>query len=116
MSELHGDWRVTPEPQAPPSYEHIERTAADTPPFSNSTEGDAWTGRWCDTCKHDRTGRGGKHGPGCPLLLYAYLGKTPAEWKPTGEGELSLRYDCKHYLADPETGVAEGTRPRSRQC
>ena len=84
--------------------------ATDDPPFSNSTDGDAWTGRWCGTCIHDRDARHGG-GPGCPLLAIVLAeGRTPANFQHTGHDELSLRYDCTRYQADPDE-APEGSRP-----
>lgn len=51
------------------------------PPFANSTEGFAWEANWCARCLRDAPWRNNLKGAtGCPLLLTALTGRTPAEW------------------------------------
>lgn len=57
-------------------------------PFSNADQGEAWMARWCGRCVHDRPARQ-MTGAGCPLVLVAVMGRTPAQWlTPNGDGEL----------------------------
>jgi hypothetical protein len=50
-------------------------------PFSNGTEGLSWEHGWCGRCTHDAAFRAEKPGAqGCPILMVAYTGRTPAEW------------------------------------
>jgi hypothetical protein len=74
------------------SYEEIEASATDTPPFSNGTEGYGWMENWCfapcqqpEEVAWQRYEEGKrktppKSGTGCPLILCALTGKTPIEW------------------------------------
>ncbi|WP_066360314.1 hypothetical protein [Herbidospora mongoliensis] len=79
------------------SFEQADATAREGSPFSNSTDGDAWTGAYCGRCVNDK-------GDGCPLILVALLGKTPAEW--IEKDPLSLdRYTCIHFR-DEDDGPA----------
>jgi hypothetical protein len=82
--------------------DEIEASARDGAPFSNGTEGYAWQSQWCDRCLVDAPFRNGLKGAtGCPLLLIALGGKTPAEWieQPWGEHGPSLydRYHCVEF-------------------
>lgn len=56
-------------------------------PFSNSTEYEIWAARWCDRCEwfYD-----------CQLLLQAFLGETPAQWKEVGPSD----YECAAFSKD----------------
>src|SRR6266568_9501373 len=65
------------------SYEEIEKDARDGSPFSNGTLGEMWMGNWCDRCLIEAPYRNGLNGTGCPLILVALIGKTPAEWMET---------------------------------
>lgn len=69
------------------SYKEIERDARDIRPFSNSTMGEIWFGNWCDRCLVDAPYRNGLNGTGCPLILVAVIGKTPAEWRETDRSQ-----------------------------
>jgi hypothetical protein len=85
------------------SYATIDARAADKPPFSSSTEGHAWTARWCDTCTHDR----GSPQGGCLILLVGLSGKTPAEWLPRDRLQLGWQYRCTEYRKDNRPEPAE---------
>lgn len=75
------------------SYLQIEASAKEGSPFSNSTEGDAWTANWCDRCAHDA----GAPDDGCPILLVGLMGKTPAEWLPGDRLRLGDSYRCEEF-------------------
>lgn len=75
------------------TYAQIANSARDDPPFSNATEGDAWTANWCDKCGHDAEGPDN----GCPILLVGLLGKTPAEWLPGDRMRLGATYRCSEF-------------------
>lgn len=75
------------------SYIQISASATPGDPFSNSTEGSAWTARWCDQCAHDR----GAPDDGCMILLVGLTGKTPAEWLPNDKMRLGERYRCTEF-------------------
>lgn len=75
----------------------------DEPPFSNSTDGDGWIAANCRTCIHDKEQRADKvTGPGCPLLLIAVTGRTPAQWfmgprDENGRHRIADKYRCIEY-------------------
>jgi hypothetical protein len=71
-------------------------------PFSNSTDGDAWTEYWCDGCVHDKGARTGEDPSGCPLRLIALVGETPAEWKEKDPASMVNRYECTRFVQDPD--------------
>lgn len=64
----------------------------DRPPFSNGTEGDAWTSRWCSRCVKDDGDT-----VFCELLTTALLGQTPAEWVPDQPLRLGYQYTCTDF-------------------
>ena len=56
--------------------------ATQSRPFSNGTEGDAWTSKWCDYCVHDHAMHGPNGpGPGCQILGDAMLGGGEWSWR-----------------------------------
>lgn len=59
-------------------------------PFSNSVEYEAWYQHWCASCAVDDLHEGGE---GCPLLLVALAGKTPADWSE----HAPQRYNCGRF-------------------
>lgn len=56
------------------TYGEVWEDAKDERPFSNGTEGYAWTDNWCGTCVHEAGDNE------CPLLGVALMGRTPIEW------------------------------------
>lgn len=78
----------------------IEANATDGSPFSNGTTGYDWMGRWCDVCKIDGPFQRGVADLGCPIVLVAMLGKTPAEWVETGVQD----YCCTEFIPDDHGG------------
>jgi hypothetical protein len=89
-------------------YGELERDARDKPAFSNSTDGYAWLDNWCGDCIHDKPAREGDEGNGCPLILVALVGKTPAEWLDQWDGKspfpLGNRYHCIEYRPEDDGG------------
>lgn len=67
-------------------YGAIWAEAVDTVPFSNSTEWDIWSARWCNQCIHDVS-------EACPLVLAAVCGRTPKEWTRTEVSD----YTCSEF-------------------
>jgi len=62
------------------------------PAFSNSTEFEMWSARWCDRC-----GKDDGESVFCPILNVALLGDlVPEQWRRTGLSD----YSC--------SGFAEG--------
>lgn len=86
------------------TYDEAFAAATEGSPFSNSTEGDAWMGAYCERCKNDSPAMVNR-GEGCPLILVALVGRTPAEWTP-GDPCRS-NYRCSEFRSrddgdDPE--------------
>jgi hypothetical protein len=71
-----------------PSLDDAYEQAAPIAPFSNSTDGDGWTRRWCENCVHEAD---------CPLLLTAMIARTPAQWRSVNPGGTHDMYDCSMY-------------------
>lgn len=92
------------------TYEEIERDARPGSPFSNSTDGGAWTENWCDRCLHDKEFRDTGNGSGCPLLLAALTGKTPIEWMLNDRLSLGDTYHCIEFR-DEDEGPTEPRPP-----
>jgi hypothetical protein len=80
-----------------PSFDDATSRAVDRPAFSNGTEGDAWMEHWCFRCTHDL------RDDGCPLVLVAMLGQTPAEWREVDRRSLGNQYRCT--LFQPDAGA-----------
>lgn len=79
-------------------------------PFSNNTEYEVWEVNWCDRCLRDAPYRRDISPTGCPLLVIALLGRTPAEWmeQPPDSPD---RYHCIEFKA-PGGGGSGGPRPK----
>lgn len=88
-----------------PSYDDALARSAERSPFSNGTEGEAWTHGWCSRpgarCVHDEQYGAGPEKTACPLLDVAlFENRTPAEW---GEQTSALgreMYTCSRYEAE----------------
>ena len=85
--------------------------ARDERPFSNGTEGYAWMDNWCfrpcavDAAWQRYDNDKGPKADGCPLIVIALNGKTPAEWieQPRDEqGRMTLgdQYHCMNFRAE----------------
>lgn len=74
------------------TYDELFEQAADEPAFSTSDEGEYWIAHHCGTCVHDAPSRAGDEANGCPLILLALIGRTPAQW--TGDPYICSSY-CK---------------------
>lgn len=84
------------------SVAEIEADARDGSPFSNSTEWEIWSSQLCDRCKVDAPARDrGDYANGCPLILIALGGKTPAEWLEQAE-LVPDRFHCVEYRDNDE--------------
>lgn len=99
-------------------YDDILARSRDHRPFSNGTEGYGWTETWCYTCLRDSPFRNMGRGSGCPLVLVALQGRTPAEWidgPRDEEGRYSIeeQYICvEHRPPGGGGGGSTGPRPR----
>ena len=85
------------------TYAQLLNSASNVQPFSNSTEGSAWTATWCDECACDR----GAPDDGCPILLIGLMGKTPAEWLPQDRMRLGYTYRCTAFRKDRKPTKSE---------
>lgn len=86
--------------------------------FSNGTEWDYWSNRWCMTCRHDGMGVRGNHPDGgrmCPIITTAICTpETPVEWVAGDTNGLADRYACtKYHPRDPEVDARAITGPDS---
>lgn len=85
-------------------------------PFSNGTEGYGWMANWCDRCLRDAPFRNGIAKQGCPLILVAYMGRTPAEWleqERDEQGRYSIedQYHCIEFRAPGDGGGEPRPKP-----
>src|SRR5215211_2299663 len=76
----------------------------DVPAFANGTEGHGWMANWCDRCLRDAPFRNIGTGSGCPLILVALQGRTPAEWldgprDEHGAYSIAGQYSCVEFKA-----------------
>jgi hypothetical protein len=90
-----------------PTYEQASGTAREGSPFSNSTEGECWMEANCYRCVHDKPAREDDPGNGCPLILVALLGRTPAEWIEDKPFSLAERYRCMYFRDEDDGGDPE---------
>ncbi len=86
----------------------------DESPFSNGTEGYGWMAANCGTCIHDKPARHGDEGNGCPLILLALVGRTPAQWLEGPRDEngwyaIATQYTCIEYRNEND---GPGPEPR----
>jgi hypothetical protein len=80
-----------------PTFDEANTKAREGSPFSNGTEGECWMANNCHRCVHDAPVRRDEWDKGCPLILVAYLGKTPAEWLEKDRSRLGDQYTCMYF-------------------
>lgn len=83
-------------------------------PFSNSSEGMAFTSNWCDRCIHDKPARKGRYEDACGILTVALTNKIPGEWIEQEWGENGPpidRYHCIEFR-DEDDGPPPPTEPQ----
>jgi hypothetical protein len=94
-----------------PSYDEAFARSLDKPPFSNGDEGYGWMWNNCDRCVHDKPAREDHPEDGCPLILLAMIGRTPAEWLdqkrigPKGPLEpygIADQYRCMYFRSEDD--------------
>jgi len=90
--------------------DEASKNARDTPAFSNGTEGEMWQANWCDRCLRDAPFRNGISATGCPLILIAYCGQTPAEWLEQPDDSPD-RYHCIEFKAPGDGGGEPRPKP-----
>jgi hypothetical protein len=98
------------------SYQEAYAAARDEPAFSNGTEGYAWMENWCESCVHDKPAREERPEDGCPLIMVAFMSRTPSEWmeqpwqqiKGMPEGQtapvLGDTYHCVEFRDEDDPG------------
>lgn len=80
------------------TYDEAFDAAIDERPFSNGSQGEGWMANNCDRCVHDKAARSNNPGEGCPLVLVALMGRTPAEWlAPTEEAWIYGNFTCIEF-------------------
>ncbi|MBN6054556.1 hypothetical protein JYK22_21620, partial [Nonomuraea sp. RK-328] len=92
-----------------PTFEEADARARDGSPFSSGTEGECWMDNNCHRCVHDAPTRRDEWDKGCPLILVALLGKTPAEWLEKEPYGLADRYTCLYFRDEDDHGGEEPT-------
>lgn len=95
-----------------PTYEEAYARARDGSPFSNGTEGYGWMESNCGICVHDKPARNDDPGNGCPLVMVALLGRTPAEWldgprDEQGRYTIEGQYSCVMFRDEDDPGPDE---------
>ncbi|MFI6496856.1 hypothetical protein [Nonomuraea typhae] len=92
-----------------PTYEEAYARAREGSPFSNGFEGECWMDSNCYRCVNDAATRRGDWDNGCPLILVALLGKTPAEWLTKNRSSLGDQYTCLYFRDEDDPGPDEPT-------
>jgi hypothetical protein len=94
------------------TYDEAFAAAKDQSPFSNGTEGHAWMANWCESCTNDSPELVDR-GEGCPLIMVALMGRTPAEWiDQTADGHyLGDTYHCTEFRERPEDDDEDAPPP-----
>lgn len=89
------------------SFDTCFDRAQDKPAFSNSDEGYGWFEAHCETCEHDKPARQGDEGNGCPLILVAFMQRTPVEWLEGDRSTIACRYTCVMFRHEGDGGDPE---------
>ncbi len=96
----------------PNSVDALYAEAREERPFANSDEGYGWMDNWCGRCIHDADQRSeDATGPGCPLVMVAFLGRRPIQWldgprDENGNYRIADQYHCIEYRHEDD-GPAE---------
>jgi hypothetical protein len=95
----------------PEDYDRLYDEARDERPFSNGSQGYGWMAANCDRCIHDKPARQGDGSQGCPLVLVALMGKTPAQWLcETDEDWVHANFRCIEFR-DESDGPGDEPQP-----
>lgn len=95
-------------------YDAIYKAAKEGSPFSNSTQGEIWMNQWCYRCKVDAPYQRDESDTGCPLLVVALVGMTPAEWTTrTNDDAIHANYHCSEFVPDDDDEGGGGDSPRA---
>lgn len=87
----------------PDDYDRLLAESRDGSPFSNSDQGYGWMAANCDRCIHDKPAREGNDGQGCPLILVALIGRTPAQWLcETEQDAIFAHYRCTEFRGEDD--------------
>ena len=97
-----------------PTYDKAFARARQRRAFANGTEGHAWLAANCDKCLHDKPARQGRAQDGCPLIMVAYMDRTPIEWldgprDEQGRYGLADQYRCLMFRSEDDPGPDEPT-------
>ncbi|GIH26018.1 hypothetical protein Aph01nite_43280 [Acrocarpospora phusangensis] len=92
-----------------PTYEEAYAKALDRPAFSNGTESECWFESNCYRCVHDAPFQRGTATEGCPLIMVAYMERTPAEWMEKNRSRLGDQYTCIYFRDEDDPGPDEPT-------
>lgn len=100
-------------------YSESYKRSREGSPFSNGTEGYGWMANWCDRCLIDAPFRNGISKTGCPLLLIAFSGRTPAEWLEQDRDEhgrysIANQYHCIEFRRPGGGGGEPRPKPKPR--
>lgn len=79
-------------------------------PFSNGTEGYAWTANWCDRCIHDKPAREDRYEDACGIFTLSLCGQTPGEWLEQEGRPFGDQYHCIEFR-DEDDGPPPPTEP-----
>lgn len=99
------------------TYDEAKTEAAEGSPFSNGTDGEMWMSRWCERCSNDPVDPEEQAENGCPLILIALEGYTPAEWLRQSQDSPD-RFHCVEYRGrddgngDSDDGPPPPVEPR----
>lgn len=82
----------------PDDYDRLYEESREGSPFSNSSQGYGWMANNCDRCVHDKPARQGNEGQGCPLILLALVGRTPAQWLTASDDDwVFANFQCTEF-------------------
>ncbi|MGW1796872.1 hypothetical protein ACWCQN_12885 [Streptomyces sp. NPDC001984] len=88
---------------SPDDYDRLYAEARDETPFSNGDQGYGWMAANCDRCVHDKSARDDNGGEGCPLVLIALVGRTPAQWLcETEQQAIFADYTCTEFRGEDD--------------
>ena len=91
------------------TYDEAFLASRERRPFANGTEGYAWMAAWCESCIHDKPVREDRPENGCPLVMVAYMGRTPSEWldgprDERGRYGMEDQYHCIEFRDEDDPG------------
>lgn len=98
------------------NYSDVFEAARAERPFSNSTQWEVWSYRWCERCLNDPVDPDEQAMNGCPLILVALNDRTPAEWMEQPPNESGDYFHCVEFRErgedDDDDGPPEPVEPQ----